>query len=240
MSSILVNVQEGPFSPKMFHGCWVKRDWEIPLEVKTVAPPIDIMLQEVLLLALILLREASVSHINQESHRLPQETICIILNIHHFYLLSLWAPLQPLVPCNSWSEDLWQSGDVKHAWDSTRLQFCTWGQRRKEVPSEAEELLYNWRKVGSRESNFFQASLLQERFFFRTSYKPFHQLENPLSLQIFSGYVLERSATPPQNHHEAFKCISQILSFCLRYWPSLSFFLLFTPLLPARTATCMK
>lgn len=133
-----------------------------------------------------------------------------------------------------------ESGDGEHAWDSTRLRFWTWGQRRKEVPSEAEELLCKWRKVGSRKSNFSQAYLLQERFLLRTSYKPFHQLQNPLSLQRFSGYVLERSAIIPHNLCEAFKCISQILFFCLRYLPSLSFFLLFTPLLPVRRATCTK
>lgn len=133
-----------------------------------------------------------------------------------------------------------QSGDVEHTRDSIRLQFWTWGWGRKEAPLEAEELLCNWRKVRSRKSNFFQAYLLQERFCFRTSYKPFHQVENPLGLQRFSGYVLERSATPPQNSCEAFKHVSQSLSFCLRYLPSLSFFLLFTPLLPARTAARTK
>lgn len=133
-----------------------------------------------------------------------------------------------------------QSGDVEHARDSIRLQFWTWGRERKEAPLEAEELLCNWRKVRSRKSNFFQAYLLQERFSFRTSYKPFHQVENPLDLQRFSGYVLERSATPPQNFCEAFKHVSQMLSFCLRYLPSLSFFLLFTLLLPGRTATRSK
>lgn len=102
------SIEEGLFSQKNFRGCWVKRDWEIQLEVKTVAPPIDIMLQEILLLALILLRGLRVSHVNQESHLLLQETICIILNFHHFYISSLSAPLQPLVSCDSWSEVLWR------------------------------------------------------------------------------------------------------------------------------------
>lgn len=36
-----------------------------------------------------------------------------------------------------------ESEDVKHTWDSTGSQSWTWGQRIKEVPSEAAELLYN-------------------------------------------------------------------------------------------------
>lgn len=150
---------------------------------------------------------------------------------HHFYIPSLSAPLQPSVLC--WSEDL--SRNVEHMWDSTRLQLWTWGQRRKEMSLEAEQLWYNWRKARNRKSNFLQAYLLHERFFFWTPYKPFHQLENPFSLKKPSGYVLERSATPPQNPCEAFKRVFQI--FCLMSSPLFKFFLLFTPLLPAQGAT---
>lgn len=104
------------------------------------------------------------------------------------------------------------------------------------MPSEAKELLYNWRKVGSRKSNFFQVYLLQERFFFRTSYKTFHQLDNPLSLQRFSGYVLERSATPPQNLCEAFSD----LVFLPQVFALTFIFLAFHTTPSVRTATCTK
>lgn len=62
----------------------------------------------------ILERDLWVSHINQESHLLPQKTICILLNIHHLNIFSLSAFLHPLIMCDSWSEDLWKRVEMSN------------------------------------------------------------------------------------------------------------------------------
>lgn len=128
------------FPKKVFHECCDKRDWEIPPEVKTVILPVDSMLQEILFLALIILKVPL-----RFSHKLRKPSSITENNLY----ASKHPPLLHIVPVSfsASSGYVWQlewgfmegNGDVKHTWDSTGSQFWAW--RIKEVPSEAAELL---------------------------------------------------------------------------------------------------